>query len=90
MADYNKFLSEWEPIHQKGILAYVSRYTLTFLATYLLAFIIIIVINGSIKTEKTGEILIYSIVSIIFYAIVFIFKWIYSEKKYKRIVNEPN
>ncbi|MCB2309205.1 hypothetical protein LGL08_21800 [Clostridium estertheticum] len=90
MTDNNKFLSEWLPIHQKGIIVYVSKYTLTFLATYILAFIIIITINGSIKTEKTGEILKYSIVSILFYTLAFIYKWTRSEKKYKEIVDEQD
>lgn len=86
MAD-NKFFSEWETVHNKGLLWYLLRNIFPSLSGILFTDFIIFIIERPLRVETINT-MIYFCVSFIFFCIViYIVKWYHSEQSYKQIAN---
>lgn len=86
MLNNDQFLSNWKPIHKKGIFSYMFRRVLFPIIILILVIITSLVINPPINTDNIRSIIILVAISISITIITQVRHWIKGEKRYKRII----
>lgn len=86
MAD-NKFFSEWETVHNKGLLLYLFRNIFPSLMGILFTDFIIFLIERPLRTETINTMIYFCVNFIFFCIVIYIVKWYRSEQRYKEIAN---